>query len=161
MAKTPVPAEVRVVTATDGTVTLEGERGFARLSRLAPGVTFFLCRGYFPTSYAEPMIAVAAHEIRVSKKLVMAVDAWELSSVESGFRETWTTWFRAHKHDVSMELLIRSKLMEMAASLANLFTGVNLISTHSKVDEWERAVAKSVPGFRRPFVPRPAPGATG
>ena len=143
-------SEVRSTTSTDGTVNVEGERGSARLTRLAPGVTFFLCRGYFPTTYAAPMIAMADREIRVTKKLVMAVDAWELSSVESGFREAWTVWFKAHKRDVQMELLIKSKLMEMAASLANLFTGAKIVSTHSRVEEWERAVAKAVPGFRRP-----------
>jgi hypothetical protein len=48
-----------------------------------------------------------------------------------------------------MTLLVRTPLLEMAASLANLFTGVSVISTYSSVSAWELACEHDVPGFRR------------
>ena len=55
-----------------------------------------------------------------------------------------------------MTLLVRTKIMEMAASLANLFTGISVITTHSSVETWERACAQDMPGFRRhPSAPTP------
>jgi hypothetical protein len=52
-----------------------------------------------------------------------------------------------------MTLLVKSKLMEMAASLANLFTGVRVIATFSSIAEWERVVATDVAGFKRTTKP--------
>jgi hypothetical protein len=79
----------------------------------------------------------------------MFVDGWELQAVDTGFREAWTIWFRRHKHRFQMRLLVRTKLMEMAASLANLFTGLNVIKTFSTHSAWERACIKDYPSFRR------------
>ena len=143
-------AEVSSTILSDGVTLIQGKRGWARLSWLAPGVVLYVCGGYFTTAFAEPMIGFADRELRRNGKLVMVTDAWELGSVDAEYREAWTEWFKRHKHDFRMELLVRSKLMEMAASLANLFTGIAVVSTHSNVDAWERAAARSVPGFRRP-----------
>jgi hypothetical protein len=136
-------------TLTDGTIVLEGPRGVARMSRVAPGVLLYVCSGQFSSAYAQPMIAEADREIRWSKKLVIAADAEALSSVDTGFREAWTEWIKLHKHEFRMELFVRTKLMEMAAGLVNLFTGVNVVKTSASVEAWQRSVARDVPGFRR------------
>jgi hypothetical protein len=39
--------------------------------------------------------------------------------------------------------------MEMAASLANLFTGLSVVKTHSTYAAWEQACRKDLPEFRR------------
>jgi hypothetical protein len=119
------------------------------MSRVRPGVLLYMCSGYFVTAVYSPMVALADSEIAANGKLVMLVDGWDLKSIDSGYREAWTEWFKAHKADFRMTLLVRSKLMEMAASLANLFTGISVISTHSSIAAWERAAARDVPGFRR------------
>ena len=79
----------------------------------------------------------------------MFVDGWQLHSVDTGFREGWTAWFRPYKERVHMRLLVRSKLMEMAASLANLFTGLSVVKTYSAYAAWEQACARDYPAFRR------------
>jgi hypothetical protein len=142
-------AEASTRVLADGTTIVEGERGVARMSRVTSGVLLYVCTGQFRTSYAQPMIKVAEHEVRMAGKLLMVTDAWELASVDTGFREAWTEWFKAHKHHFRMELLVRTRLMQMAADLANLFTGLAVVKTYSKVPEWERAVAREVPSFRR------------
>lgn len=132
----------------DGTVLVEDTHGSARLSRLAPGVLLFVCSGTLPTSFYEPMVAVAQREIERGP-VVMFVDGWELQSVSTGFREAWTEWFKLHKKSFRMQLLVRTKLMEMAASLANLFTGISVITTYSSHASWEHACRKDYPEFRR------------
>jgi hypothetical protein len=93
----------------------------------------YVCSGYFVTAVYPPMVALAESEIAATGQLVMLVDGWELKSIEAGYREAWTEWFKVHKNDFGMTLRVRSKLMEMAASLANLFTGSSVITTHSSV----------------------------
>lgn len=140
-------------TFSDGTVLAYGERGTARMTRLKPGVLLYVCSGYFPHEFYPPMVAVAQDEVDRHGSLTMLVDGWQLSGIDTAYREAWTTWFRQHKAHFRMTLLVRSRLMEMAASLANLFTGINVITTYSNVAEWERACAADMPGFRKQSVP--------
>ena len=133
----------------DGTVVVENGRGSARLSRVAPGVLLYVCEGALSAGFDAPMVELAQLEVKGAGKLLMAVDGWELRSVDTEFREAWTVWFKANRQHFQMRLLVRSKLMDMAASLANLFTGVTVIKTYSSVGAWERACALELPGFRR------------
>lgn len=141
---------VQSKTLLDGTVMVEGVRGFARLSRLQPGALLFVCTGTLSADFYAPMVKIAQHEVDLTGRLLMVVDGWDLLSVDTGFREQWTLWFKEHKDHFQMRLLVRTKLMEMAASLANLFTGMSVITSYSNIGVWERAVAPDVPGFRRP-----------
>jgi hypothetical protein len=140
-------------TFSDGTVLAHGERGSARMSRLNPGVLLYVCSGYFPHEFYEPMVSVAQGEVDRHGSLVMLVDGWQLSGIDTPYREAWTVWFKQHKAHFRMTLLVRTRLMEMAASLANLFTGISVITTYSEVAEWERACAADMPGFRKQSVP--------
>jgi len=140
---------VKSKTLLDGTVVVENARGRAVMSRLGPGVLLYVCSGVFSVQFYAPMVAVAQREADLGGKLLMIVDGWDLRSVDTGFREKWTEWFRAHRRGFVMRLLVRSKLMEMAASVANLFTGITVIRTYSNVSTWEEACARDFPKFRR------------
>jgi hypothetical protein len=39
--------------------------------------------------------------------------------------------------------------MDMAASLANLFTGMSVIKSDSSIASWEQACTREFPSFRR------------
>jgi hypothetical protein len=95
------------------------------------------------------MVEPAQREIGAAGELTLLVDGWNLRSVDTAFREAWTAWFKIHREHFRMQLLVRTKLMEMAASLANLFTGLSVITTHSSIESWQQACSKSLPGFRR------------
>ena len=140
---------VETQTLPDGTVLVQDSRGSARLTRLAPGVLLYECTGFLSVSFYQPMVAVAQREMEGSGRVVMFVDGWQLHSVDTGFREAWTEWFKPNKQRFQMRLLVRSKLMEMAASLANLFTGVSVVKTYSAYATWEQACTKDHPPFRR------------
>lgn len=132
----------------DGTTILTSVGGSADLRRPAPGFVAFLCTGILSGKFYPPMVAFAQQEMDAHGSLVMLVDGWDLKSIHTDFREQWTRWFKAHRDRFRMHLLVRTKLMEMAATLANLFTGVNVIQTYSTVQAWERACTEDFPAFR-------------
>ena len=135
----------------DGSVWVEDARGSAQLIRLGPGALLYVCTGFLDTSFYEPMVAVAQREMDAARDVAMFVDGWHLRSVDTGFREAWTAWFKANREHFHMQLLVRTKLMEMAASLANLFTGVAVVKTHSNMRSWERACTADFRGFQRHY----------
>jgi hypothetical protein len=146
---TSAPSTVSSKALSDGSVLVENARGTARLSRLGPGVLSYACTGVLDAAFHPPMIAFAQREMDRAERMTMLVDGWDLRSVDTAFREAWTEWFKRHRQHFQMRLLVRSKLMDMAASLANLFTGVNVIKTYSSVDAWERDCRQHVPNFQR------------
>jgi len=146
-----MPTENEVVASKslpDGTVLVESPRGTAKLRRLGPGALLYECTGFLSGAYYAPMVEFANREMEATGRVVMFVDGWELKSVDTAFREAWTEWFKAHKQRFQMRLLVRTKLMDMAASLANLLTGMRVVKTYSNVDTWERACAGDFNGFR-------------
>ncbi len=136
-------------TLADGTVQLSSGRGSAQLSRLAPGVLLYTCAGTLSRAFHPPMVEPADREVQQARTLVMFVDGRELHAIDTKFREGWTEWFTQHRQQFRMRLLVRSKLMDMAASLANLFTGMTVIKTYSSVTTWEQACCSDHREFRR------------
>jgi hypothetical protein len=143
------PEVLRSRTLADGTTIVESDRGAVTLSRLAPGFVLFVCRGVLSGKFYPSMVAVAQREIETHGKLTMFVDGWDLKSVDTEFRERWTEWFKPNRDRFAMRLLVRTKLMEMAASLANLLTGLAVIKTYSNVATWEATCATDFPAFRK------------
>jgi len=141
-------ATVTTRTMEDGTVVVDGPRGGARLTRLGSGVVLYVCHGVLVGGFYEPMVAVAQSEIESAGKLAMFADGWALHSVDTVFRERWTEWFKTNKQRFHMHLLVRTKLMDMAASLANLFTGISVIKSYSNAGNWEQACRRDFPAFR-------------
>jgi hypothetical protein len=142
--KSPVSVEM----LDDGATLVEDARGSARLYRLGPGALLYVCTGHLAGGFYVPMVEVANREMAASGRVVMFVDGWELRSVDTEFREAWTLWFKGHRKSFHMRLLVRTKLMDMAASLANLFSGMTVIKTYSNIGAWERACATDFRGFR-------------
>ena len=134
----------------DGTLVLESQRGAVRLSRLAPSFLMFICRGTLSVKFHPDMIAFTQREMDAGERLGVFVDGWDLNSVDTDFREAWTEWFRRHRQRFGMRLLVRTQLMEMAASISNLLTGREVVKTYSSVAAWEADCVAELPAFRRP-----------
>lgn len=134
--------------AADGTVHVEDTRGKAQLVRMAPGVLLFVCQGVLSARCHRPMIEFTQRELDAGRQLSIFVDGWNLHAVETEFREAWTLWFKENRGRFHMRLLVRSKLMDMAASLANLFTGATVVKTYSSLGSWEQACVADYPPFR-------------
>ncbi len=129
-------------------VHVEDERGATILTRLAPGVLLYECSGFLAASFTQPTLAMARSEMERTGSVALLTDAWELRSIDTGFREAWTAWMREHPGRFHMRLLLQSRLMEMAASLANLFAGSRVIHTYSDLNAWERACTADLPSFQ-------------
>jgi hypothetical protein len=134
--------------AGDGVVTVRDARGSARLERLGPAVLLYVCTGYLSADFYATMVEPAEREMRATGRLTMFVDGWELRSVDPAFREAWTEWFKGHREHFQMRLLVQSKLMVMAASLANLFSGSTVLKTYGNIGLWQRDCARDFQGFR-------------
>lgn len=132
----------------DGIVLVESARGSARLRRLGPGALLYECTGFLSGAFYGPMVEFADREMEANGHVVMFVDGWELKAVDTAFRDAWTDWFKRHKQRFHMRLLVRTKLMDMAASLANLLTGMTVVKTYSNLATWEHACAGDFKGFR-------------
>jgi hypothetical protein len=143
------PEVLKSRTLADGSTIVESGRGFVTLTREGPGFVMFHCRGALSQSFYGPMVAFAQREMDAHGRLGMFVDGWDLKSIDTGFREQWTEWFKLHRDSFRMRLLVRTKLMEMAASLANLLTGLAVIKTYSGIATWEAACREELPSFRR------------
>jgi hypothetical protein len=143
------PEVLRSRTLADGTVIVESERASATLTRLDQGFVLFTCWGVLSDRFYAPMVAVAQREIVARGRLTLFVDGWELKSVDTRFREAWTEWFKPNRERFHMRLLLRTKLMEIAASLANRFTGLAVIQTYSSIPLWEAACTADFPPFRK------------
>lgn len=148
LARLLEPEVLNQKTLADGTVVVESQRGQVRLSRLGSGVVFFVCSGALSERFYAPMVELAQREIDAAGRLSMFVDGQHLKSVDTGFRETWTEWFKRYKTRFVMRLLVRTKLMDMAASLANLMTGISVINSYSNVHSWQEACRRDYPAFR-------------
>src|SRR6185369_2162115 len=134
-----VAEAIRSTVLSDGTVQLQSAKGSALLSTLAPGLLLYTCAGVLGEAFHPPMVVPADREVEKTGALVMFVDGWGLHAIDTKFREGWTEWFKKHRQHFRMRLLVRSKLMDMAASIANLFTGTTVIKTYSTVASWEQA----------------------
>jgi hypothetical protein len=139
----------------DGSVFVRGVRGSAWMHRLGPGSLFYVCKGFFAEEYYQPMVSLAQREMDACHSVVLFVDGWDLKAVDTEFRELWTAWFKHYKQRFHARLLVRTKLMEMAASLANLFTGLPILTTYSDATAWERDCVRDFPDFIRHSRPHP------
>lgn len=140
---------VKSVSLKDGSTELVSDRGSARMRRLASGIALITCRGVFSEAFHPPMEDFVERSVEAAGPIIVFVDGWELHSVETGFRERWTEWFRKNRQRVRVHMLVRSKLLEMAISLVNLFAEAPAIQIYSAADDWERGCAAHHPGFKR------------
>jgi hypothetical protein len=123
---------------------------------LGNGVILHICRGVQTEGHAQHVIADGERLIKTFGRVVFMVDAVESPKMSTGFREQMTNWFRLHRDHATVNMLIRSKMLEMALNVANLVIGRTAARAFSSVAEWERVGQKELPGFRRrPMVQRP------
>ena len=72
---------------------------------------------------------------------LLAFDAWELSSYETGFRKLWTAWLE-HNRPETILCLLESRVVAMGIKLTNLVLGGTIQSFSSRLP-FERAIELS------------------
>lgn len=146
---------MHIKTETDHSRLYQTNRGALRITQLAPTVTLHTLRGVGTIDLLEPITRDARRILNAHGKCLFLVDSYDQTAIRADLREQLTEFFREQRHhDFSAGMLMRSKLIEMAATVANMIAGISFITLFSKVHEWEAFAQRDVPGFRRrPILP--------
>lgn len=142
----------RVRQLNDGSVVFFNSEAVVQVYDLSTGVVLALCQGLQTEDFAPHIIHILrCHIIDVGHCCVM-VDAEASKMMTTGFREAMTAWFRANEQ-VSVHMLVQSRLLEMGLSVANLAMKTPRAHAYSKREEWEAAGRRELPSFRsRPLA---------
>lgn len=112
------------------------------------GVALHVRRGIISGKFAQTVIKDGERHLAESGRFVLMVDGAEARMHTTDFRETMTSWFRAHEA-ATVHMLIRSKVLEMALNVANLALGNRRARAYFDVNLWEAAGRGFVPSFER------------
>jgi len=146
--------QIRTSADSKDVTFIDGKTVF-RTQVLAPGVVFFAISGYIGYELSRPTMEIPARELEKAKRVVVLVDGWEITGMNTQFREEWTEWLREIRHEFRGLFLIKSALMAMAANVANMVAGLRIVETYNDPIKFELDCAKIYPGFtyRRRSIP--------
>ena len=133
-----------------------GEGAFCESTIHPNGVVISVCRGPQVGDMAPLVIAEGEGQITAYGKCLFFVDAYDSPQMKPAFREQMTSWFKKNRGKVTVDMLIKSKLLEMALNVANLMIGDPAAHTYSDIARWEEVVRRHVPSFRRRPLELPA-----
>ena len=116
------------------------------------GVSLHVRRGIMTGDFAAYVIEDGERQIGKFGRFVLMVDGVETRMHTTEFREVMTTWFRDHETAV-VHMLIRSKMLDMALTVANLAMGSTRAKAYVDVDTWEAIGRREARSFqRKPLV---------
>ena len=101
-----------------------------------------------------PAPAEAEATLRKYGRCIFFVDSLDSSQMESGFREVIPAWLGRHHDRAFAHLLLKSKLIEMAANIGNLIARHTISRAYTSIAAWEEAGRRELgaPFQRRPIT---------
>jgi hypothetical protein len=135
-------------TLSDGSVLRTSDRVSLHVTEFTNGVVRHTCVGRMPGELCRCVTDNGEAQIKRFGRVVFMVDGYD-STVSTEFREEIAAWFRDHREVAVARILIRSKLLDMAISVANLVAGKHVLIPYSDVGEWESAGRRECPHFAR------------
>jgi hypothetical protein len=138
----------------DGSVLHVHPQGAMQFHDLGGGVTIHACWGLSPADFAPLVIADGERLIREHGHVTFFVDLYDGKMASTGFREQMTEYLKSKGPRLrGSHMLLRSKLWEMAITVAQLVIRDQTLHVYSSIAEWEAVGRRQVPGFvRRPLV---------
>jgi hypothetical protein len=116
---------------------------------LAPGHVLFTLYGYNDGKIADEYYKILDDQVAKAGFVHVYMDAREQSGVTSEERDRTARWTKALGAKYrGGHLLFRSRLLELAVAIVNLFTG-GVVSSYSNVDAFEAAIRREIPGFKK------------
>ena len=116
--------------------------GSVAIDELAPGVVLYKMSGYLDGGFVPRFEEAAAAQVARGHHVDLFFDTDRMTGYHPEFRRRMTAWHIALKPQTrSLNVLVKSKLIAMAISVVNLFTGGMLksFSTHAAFDAAMRA----------------------
>jgi hypothetical protein len=136
----------------DGSVLYFDSGGMIQTHDLKLGVVLHVRRGIMSGGFVPVVRADCERQIREAGRCVLMVDGFDVKMHTTEFREDMTAWFRDNE-SAFVHMLVRSPMVQMALSVANLVMGSSRAKTYQSVSEWEAAGRREVASFaRRPLV---------
>jgi hypothetical protein len=136
----------------DGSVLYTDAQGAMQVHDFGGGVSLHVRRGIMTGDFAGYVIDDGERQLKKFGRFVLMVDGVETKMHTTEFRETMTTWFRDRDTAV-VHMLIRSKMLDMALTVANLAMGSTRAMAYIDVDVWEAVGRREARSFkRRPLV---------
>lgn len=132
----------------DGSVVHFDAQGVMQIHDFGNGVSLHVRRGIMTGDFAAYVIEDGERQIQSFGRYVLMVDGVETKMHMTEFREVMTHWFRDHESAV-VHMLIRSKMLDMALTVANLAMGSTRALAYVDPDAWEAIGRREVRGFRR------------
>jgi hypothetical protein len=127
------------LTPPSGARTLRTDAGRIAVWQVAPGLYASQVAGRFILPMAELIIEVG--ERQYTGGMVYGFHDWlEMASYESKCRVELTNWVMRHRAESRLSIAVRSKLVAMGVSVANLVLG-NLIKIRESTAELEADLA--------------------
>lgn len=124
--------------------TLVTDDGRIAVWRIAPGLYASKVAGKLSMSMAELIMDVGEREY--TGGIVHGFHDWlEMTSYESRCRVELTRWVMSHREQSRLSIAVRSKLVAMGVSVANLVLG-NLIKIHESAEALEADLARAERG---------------
>jgi hypothetical protein len=135
-------------------VSFVGDGGTGRVTVLGPGVVLVALVGKGAAEIDREVIAKFSEEIQRTGELAVFCDLRSLSRLAMETRDRASEWGREHKGRFEVNLLISSKLVEMAASVISMMMGLPF-GMYSDEKQFVAAIQHKVPSFRRlPELPK-------
>jgi hypothetical protein len=136
----------------DGSVVHVDKQGIMQVHDFGGGVSLHVRRGIMTGDFAAFVIEDGERQLGKFGRFILMVDGVEAKMHTTEFREIMTNWFRDRETAV-VHMLIRSKMLDMALTVANLAMGSTRAMAYVDVDVWEATGRREAREFeRRPLV---------
>jgi hypothetical protein len=132
----------------DGSVLHVDTHGVMQVHDFGGGVSLHVRRGIMTGDFAAYVIEDGERQLGKFGRFVLMVDGVVTRMHTTEFREVMTTWFRDHETAV-VHMLIRSKMLDMALTVANLAMGSTRAMAYVDVDTWEAVGRREARSFQR------------
>jgi hypothetical protein len=120
-------------------------RGEVVIQEVAPGVISIKLKGHLEVALAGQIMTTIDPILARGLRPHLFFDAEHATGLDTKFRTELTPWHKAIKPLVSgQNVLVRSKILQMAITVANMAMG-DLLTAYNKRDEFEAAMAAARP----------------
>jgi hypothetical protein len=144
----------------DGSRLHHDPQGVMQVHDFGGGVSLHVRRGIMTADFAAFVIEDGERQMKKFGRFVLMVDGTETKMHTTEFREVMTNWFRTRETAV-VHMLIRSKLLDMALTVANLTMGSARAKAYMDADEWEAVGRREALAFKRLALAVPSDVTTG
>jgi hypothetical protein len=134
----------------DGSLRLSAEGCCFTYRRPAPGVVLIQIQGHDRGQFGQATTDELLGDLNTYAPIELFVDTTDVQAATGSVSDHWTAWFKSNRSALKrVTILTRSKLVHLTIEISKLFSRTGeLIRIYLDPVNFERAISRSVPGFR-------------